>query len=94
MDNKAKRKFERNFARIKSCKCHNFDWKGDLKAYRQRSKDVGVIIPVFEKFVLQMVRCRCKSCGGTMSLNYAAPYMDAIKHIEAMNLRCTGDERK
>ncbi|QUO22942.1 hypothetical protein KFE18_05030 [Clostridiaceae bacterium Marseille-Q4143] len=70
--------WKRNEARISSCKLHSFDYKGAIEREREIQEKFGVIVPMLP----MAIRCRCKNCGGTMSLMYAMPYMEALKHVK------------
>ena len=66
----------RNRARVKGCRLHSFDCSGALEREKEKREKFGVSIPLFPI----AIRCRCKNCGGTMSLMYAIPYMEALRH--------------
>lgn len=70
--------WQRNRARILSCKLHSFDCKGAIKREKEKEEKFGVCIPLPPI----AIRCRCKNCGGTMSLMYAMPYMEALRHVK------------
>ncbi len=80
---KMQKKEQQNRARINSCELHSFNCCEALKREKAKQEKWGVSIPILPI----TVRCRCKNCGGTMSLLYAAPYMDALNHIEKQNRR-------
>lgn len=71
-------KMRRNRARILSCKLHWFNCKGAIAREKAKQEKWGVSVPLPPI----VIRCRCKNCGGTMSLMYAGPYMDALKHAQ------------
>lgn len=74
---KLRKKEQRNKARILNCKLHSFDCYGAIQREKAKQDKYGVIVPLPPI----AIRCRCKNCGGTMSLMYAGPYMDAVKHM-------------
>lgn len=67
----------RNAARIKSCKLHDFDWKKAIADHKARQEELGVILGV-----RPVIMCRCKNCGGKISVLYAGAYMDAVEHMK------------
>lgn len=75
---KAAEKERRNRVRIKGCHLHSFDCSGALKREKEKWEKWGASIPVSPI----AIRCRCKNCGGTMSLMYAMPYMEALGHVQ------------
>jgi len=75
---KDREKWKRNKARILRCKLHDFDCRGAIKREKEKQEKSGVSIPTPPI----LIKCRCKNCGGTMSIMYAAPYMEALKHIQ------------
>lgn len=74
---RAVEKERRNRARIKRCRLHSFDCSGALEREKEKQEKWGVSIPLFPI----AIRCRCQNCGGTISLMYAMPYMEALKHV-------------
>lgn len=78
-------KVRRNLLKINACTLHDFDWKQSIRKYQtwrieqQERYGVEAIYPISNPLT---IRCRCKNCGGTMSVGYAAPYMDAVNHIK------------
>lgn len=78
-------KARRNMLKVKACTLHDFDWKQSIKNFQawkaKQQERYGVEIPHFTGNPL-IIRCRCKNCGGVMSVGYAAPYMDAVNHIK------------
>lgn len=74
---KMQKEVRRNEAKINGCAIHEFDWRGALKAERDRrltrQQETGVIVNVRMPCV-----CRCKNCGGKMPVEYAAAYMDGV----------------
>lgn len=75
---KIQKQRQRNKARILNCKLHSFDCRGAIEREKLKQEKWGVSTPL----PAISIRCRCKNCGGTMSLMYAAPYMEALKHVE------------
>lgn len=75
---KKNRKEMRNRSRILKCGLHNFDRKEALQREKCKQDKFGISIPI----PLIAIRCRCKNCGGAMSLLYAMPYMEAVNHIK------------
>lgn len=71
------RKEQRNKARILSCKLHSFDCFEAIEREKAKQEKWGVSVPLLPI----SIRRSCKNCGGTMSLMYAAPYMEALKHV-------------
>lgn len=71
------KQYRRNRARILSCSLHSFDCLGAVKREEEKLKKWGVYLLIPP----EAINCRCKNCGGTMSLLYAAAYMDAVKHM-------------
>lgn len=78
-------KARRNLLKINACILHDFDWKQSIRKYQawriEQQDKYGVEGTCFTGSPLT-IRCRCKNCGGTMSVGYAAPYMDAVNHIK------------
>lgn len=56
---------------------HSFDCDAAIKREKAKQEKWGVSFPVPPI----AIKCRCKNCGGTISVMYAAPYMDALKHV-------------
>lgn len=77
MQYKIRKKEQRNKSRILGCKLHSFDCFEAIQREKARQEKYGVRLPLPPI----AVRCRCKNCGGTMSLMYAAAYMEAVKHM-------------
>lgn len=75
---KAGEKARRNKARILNCRLHSFDCPGAIEREKRKQEKWGVSIPLMPI----AIRCRCKNCGGTMPLLYAAPYMEALNHAQ------------
>lgn len=73
---KGREKARRNKARITGCKLHSFDCAGAVEREKRKQEEWGVSMPIPPI----AIKCRCKNCGGVMSLVYAAPYMEALKH--------------
>lgn len=73
----------RNYYRLKSCRLHDFHWKEDIAKQREVKKRIdekyGVIVNL-----PWPIRCRCKNCGGVISVYYAAPYMDAVDSMNRL----------
>lgn len=68
----------RNKVKILSCKLHEFDCNRAIERECAKQKRNNIDMPIYPI----AVRCRCKNCGGTMSLLYAMPYMEALKHTQ------------
>lgn len=71
---KVQKRIARNAARLACCEVHDFDWQDAARRAKARKKAredrYGVILGVRE-----IVWCRCKNCGGKISIDYAVPYM-------------------
>lgn len=75
----------RNAARIRSCRLHDFDWKKAIADYKARQEKLGVVLGV-----RPVIMCRCKNCGGKISVLYAGAYMDAVEHMKAIQSQLNG----
>ena len=75
---KKNRKEMRNRLRILECGLHNFDCKEAIQREKCKQDKFGISLPIPPI----AIRCRCKNCGGVMSLLYAMPYMEAVNHIK------------
>lgn len=80
---KVQKQRQRNKARILSCELHSFDCRGAIEREKAKQEKWGVSIPISPI----LIRCRCQNCGGTMSLMYAMPYMEALGHIQKQEAR-------
>ncbi len=73
----AQKRAVKNAARINGCPLHDFDWRGAIKAEKNRrlamQEETGIILNVRTP-----IYCRCKNCGGKISVLYAAAYMDGV----------------
>lgn len=78
---KAKEKSRRNKARLLNCRLHSFDCAGAAEREKRKQEKWGVAIPLPPI----AIKCRCKNCGGVISLMYAAPYMEALKHVRTVH---------
>lgn len=77
---KMRKEARKNEARINGCPVHDFDWRGAIKAEKDRrlasQEKTGVIVNIRTPCV-----CRCKNCGGKMPIEYAAAYMDGVNAV-------------
>ena len=87
---RAKREFEkllkktrRNDARINSCKLHSVDWKKSIVDAKER-RDKWPEGKPMPATMTAGIFCRCKNCGGRISVMYAGPYMEAVEHIRKL----------
>ena len=59
----AQKRAVKNAARINGCPLHDFDWRGAIKAEKNRrlamQEETGIILNVRTP-----IYCRCKNCGG------------------------------
>ena len=97
---RAKREFEklqekarRNEARINSCKLHNFDWRKSLADAKERREKWAIETPM-PVTMTGDIYCRCKNCGGRISVMYAAPYMEAVEHVKKLGGMMTQEGAK
>lgn len=90
VENKKIKKEKRNKARILKCGLHNFDCKEAVQRekYKQEKLGISLLLPPIA------IRCRCKNCGGVMSLLYAMPYMEAVNHIRKIGKEKDNGEEK
>lgn len=79
---KIQEKANRNAARLRGCKMHNFDWKGAYEREVKQRKVMDIILPFP---IYAYLRVRCKNCGGTVQLRYAMGYMDAVGDARNLN---------
>ena len=85
-------RLKRNIARLNSCALHEFQWRDDVKRAVERKRrmeeetgvSLGVRVPIW---------CRCKNCGGKVSLQYAGGYMDAVKQMKKQSQQADEEER-
>lgn len=75
---KLEKQIRRNAARLKGCTIHEFDCRAALRRAKARraalEEETGVSLGL-----RPIVWCRCKHCGGKLTLEYAIPYMDGVK---------------
>jgi len=95
---RAKREFEklrektrRNNARINSCKLHNFNWKKSIADAKER-RDKWPKEKPMPATMMADIYCRCKNCGGRISVAYAGPYMEAVEHMKKLRKEGNGGE--
>ena len=82
----------KNRTLLKSCVLHDFPWRESVAAAIERKKArelrTGVSVPLY----LWQVQCRCKNCGGKISVRYAGPYMDAVHHMRRIYERSNQEQ--